>query len=110
MFRALSRAAREIHGRWGCAALIKGGHLPRGKSAADIFFDGRTELLLIAPFARGLATHGTGCTCAAAITAGLALGDDLPHAVQRAKEYITQAIHQSRVAGRHTVLDHFWRR
>ena len=105
----MRRAAREFHERWGCAALIKGGHLPRGKSAVDIFYDGQTELLLTAPFARGLSTHGTGCTYSAAITAFLALGDDLPRAVQRAKDYITQVIHQSRLAGRHTVLNHFWK-
>lgn len=106
----MRRAAREFHERWGCAALIKGGHLPRVKTAPDIFYDGQTELLLTAPFAYGLSTHGTGCTYSAAITSFLALDHDLPHAVQQAKEYITQAIHQSRAVGRHTVLNHFWRK
>ena len=106
----MRQAAREFHERWGCAALIKGGHLPRRRMAIDIFYDGQTELLLTAPFVRGLSTHGTGCTYSAAVTGFLALGDDLPRAVQRAKEYITQAIHQSNAVGPHTVLNHFWKR
>jgi hydroxymethylpyrimidine/phosphomethylpyrimidine kinase len=105
----LRSAAREIHGRFGCAALVKGGHLRNTKEAADIFFDGETELLLTAPFVKGVNTHGTGCTYSAAIAGYLALGDELPKAVTRAKEYISQAIAQSRVAGKHSVLNSFWR-
>jgi hydroxymethylpyrimidine/phosphomethylpyrimidine kinase len=98
-------AAREIHRRFGCAALVKGGHLGGRREAADIFFDGRTELLLTAPFVRGVRTHGTGCVYSAAITAHLAQGLDLPVAVARAKEFITGAIAGSRKAGGHWVLD-----
>jgi hydroxymethylpyrimidine/phosphomethylpyrimidine kinase len=75
----------------------------------DIFYDGRQELLLSAPFIRGVSTHGTGCTYSAAIAGHLARGCALPQAVQRAKEYITQAIAQSRTAGRHSVLNWSWR-
>jgi hydroxymethylpyrimidine/phosphomethylpyrimidine kinase len=97
-------AAREIHARFGCAALVKGGHLPRTRTAADIYYDGETELFLSAPFVRGLTTHGTGCTYSAAITAGLADGLALPEAVTRAKHFITRAIAGSRRMGRHFVL------
>jgi hydroxymethylpyrimidine/phosphomethylpyrimidine kinase len=102
-------AAREIQRRFGCAVLVKGGHLRGLKEAADIFYDGRKELLLTAPFIRGVRTHGTGCTYAATITAWLSRGSKLPLAVQRAKEYVTQAIVQSRKASGHGVLDWFWR-
>jgi hydroxymethylpyrimidine kinase/phosphomethylpyrimidine kinase len=98
-------AAREIQRRFGCAALVKGGHLGGLREAADIFFDGRTELLLTAPFVRGLRTHGTGCVYSAAITAYLAQGFMLAVAVARAKEFITAAIAGSRKAGGHWVLD-----
>jgi hydroxymethylpyrimidine/phosphomethylpyrimidine kinase len=103
----LRMAAREIHARYGCAALVKGGHLPRARTAADLYFDGKTELFLSAPFVRGVPTHGTGCTYSAAITAGLAAGCDLPQAVSRAKHYITRAIAGSRRVGGHFVLGHF---
>jgi hydroxymethylpyrimidine/phosphomethylpyrimidine kinase len=99
-------AARVIRSRYGCAALIKGGHLRGGKEAVDIFFDGRTELLLTAPFVRGVRTHGTGCTYSAAITAWLALGSALPRAVERAKQYVTRAIAGGLTVHGHLVLDH----
>lgn len=104
----LRSAARELHETFGCAALVKGGHL-RGRKAADIFYDGRTELLLTAPFIHGIGTHGTGCTYAAAITANLARGLALPVAVQRAKKHITQSIAHSVKARNHFVLNNFWR-
>ena len=103
----LRAAARKLHQRFGCAALVKGGHLRGLKEAVDIFYDGRQELLLSAPFIRGVSTHGTGCTYSAAIAGHLARGCSLPRAVQRAKEYITQAIAQSRTAAGHSVLN--WR-
>jgi hydroxymethylpyrimidine/phosphomethylpyrimidine kinase len=102
----LRRAARELHKRYGCAALVKGGHLRGGREAADVFFDGRSELLLTAPFVRGVSTHGTGCTYSAAITAYLARGEGLARAVELAKHYITSAIAASQRTGRHSVLNH----
>jgi len=105
----LRAAARQLHRQFDCAALVKGGHLRGLKDAVDIYYDGREELLLRAPFVRGVSTHGTGCTYSAAITALLARGLALSHAVQRAKEYITQAIARSQTAAGHSVLGHFWR-
>jgi hydroxymethylpyrimidine/phosphomethylpyrimidine kinase len=102
----LESAAREIHRRFGCAALVKGGHLRSLPAATDIFFDGRRMLRLVAPFVLGVSTHGTGCTYSAAITAFLARGETLPQAVVAAKRYITRAIQGSYRAGRHTVLQH----
>jgi hydroxymethylpyrimidine/phosphomethylpyrimidine kinase len=103
----LRHAAKTIHDRHGCAALVKGGHLRGGREAADIFFDGRKELRLTAPFIRGVSTHGTGCTYSAAITAFLAHGLPLPDAVVSAKKHITLAIARSRRVGWHSVLNNF---
>jgi hydroxymethylpyrimidine/phosphomethylpyrimidine kinase len=113
---AMREAAREIHSRFGCAALVKGGHLKDSpaatkrrsrevrREAVDIFFDGKTELLLSAPFVKGVSTHGTGCTYSAAICAALALGHDLPGAVKIGKEFVTTAILQSYRIGKHFAL------
>ena len=98
-------AAREIHRRFGCPALVKGGHLRGSKEATDVFYDGRKEALLRAPFVRGVATHGTGCMYSAAIAACLARGSDLPAAVERAKRFVTRAIAGSQRVGRHWVLN-----
>lgn len=104
----LRMAAREIKTRYGCPALVKGGHLRGLTEAADIFYDGKIELLLISPFIKGVSTHGTGCTYAAAIAGYLALGCDLPYAVEMAKHYITQAIAQNVAVSGHRALNHFW--
>ena len=100
----LRAAARKLQRSFGCAALVKGGHLRGLTEAVDIFYDGKQELLLKAPFIRGVSTHGTGCTYSAAVTGYLARGKSLAQAVQLAKEYITQAIAQSRKAAGHSVL------
>ena len=104
---AMREAAREIHSRFGCAALVKGGHLRGVSEAVDIFFDGRTELLLTAPFVKGIRTHGTGCVYSAAICAALARGHSLPQAVQIGKKFVTRAIAESYRVGRHFALGNF---
>jgi hydroxymethylpyrimidine/phosphomethylpyrimidine kinase len=106
----LRDAAREFHARYGCAILLKGGHLPSMKTAADIYFDGLTELLLEAPFVRGISTHGTGCTYSAAIAAWCARGKPLPEAVIAAKEFISNAIAASGRVNKYDVLNSFWSR
>jgi hydroxymethylpyrimidine kinase/phosphomethylpyrimidine kinase len=118
-------AAKTIYARFRCAVLVKGGHLPfienlkrdlskrktiqqfndlTIQQAVDIFFDGKTELLLSAPFVKGVRTHGTGCTYSAAICAALALGHDLPRAVEIGKNFITRAISESYRIGNHFAL------
>ncbi len=100
----MREAARKIHSRYGCAVLVKGGHLKNSRMAIDVFFDGENELLLSAPFVRGVSTHGTGCTYSAAICAALALGHDMPHAVEIGKNFITEAISNSYKIGSHFAL------
>ena len=102
-------AAREIRSRYGCAALVKGGHLRGVREAIDIFYDGKIELLLRAPFVKGISTHGTGCAYSAAIAGYLARGCGLARAVEQAKHYITGAIASNLAANRHAVLNHFRR-
>jgi len=100
----LRKSARQLHAQFGCAVLLKGGHLPRANEALDIFYDGQTELLLRGPFVRGVSTHGTGCTYSAAIAAYCAHGKPLKEAVSLAKRYITRAIRNSARVRAHHVL------
>jgi hydroxymethylpyrimidine/phosphomethylpyrimidine kinase len=100
----MRQAARALHERFGCAALVKGGHLAAGREAIDVFFDGQTELLLSAPRIRGVKTHGTGCAYSAAITAFLVRGEKLEQAVASAKSFVATAIASSERAGGHDVL------
>jgi hydroxymethylpyrimidine/phosphomethylpyrimidine kinase len=101
----MRKTAREIHRRFGCAVLVKGGHLYRSAAAIDIFFDGATEIEFAALRVSGVSTHGTGCTYSAAICAALALGHNLPRAVEIGKEFITASISGSYKIGRHFALE-----
>ncbi|MEO7934165.1 MAG: bifunctional hydroxymethylpyrimidine kinase/phosphomethylpyrimidine kinase [Chthoniobacterales bacterium] len=87
-------AGKALSAEFGTAILMKGGHLPGG-SAVDLLISGNEVWRYEAPFVEGVTTHGTGCTYSAAITAQLALGQELPQAVEVAKSYITSAIRQS---------------
>ncbi|MFE3072746.1 bifunctional hydroxymethylpyrimidine kinase/phosphomethylpyrimidine kinase [Streptomyces sp. NPDC059247] len=91
-------------------ALIKGGHLPTGRDAVDLLTDGTEEHWLRAPRLDNRHTHGTGCTLASAIAAGLARGLAVPEAVRRAKEYVTGAIGAGFALGAGIgPVDHGWR-
>jgi hydroxymethylpyrimidine/phosphomethylpyrimidine kinase len=101
-------AAKRIAGHGAAAVVIKGGHLD-GPESIDLLFHAGTFSELASPRADFDDIHGTGCTFASAIAAGLALGDDVPAAVQRAKRYITGAIEHSYPIGHGArILNHFW--
>jgi len=85
------RAAKLIQGRGAKLVLLKGGHLP-GEKAVDLLFDGKEYSYYESEKVDTENTHGTGCTLAAAITAGLSKGMKVPDAVRVAKDYITRAI------------------
>lgn len=98
-------AAAELHSTFGCAALVKGGHLKLGAEAVDVLFDGKRFTVLKARRIQGVSTHGTGCTYSAAIAAHLARGEKLELAVTAAKKFITRAIATSYFAGKHPALN-----
>jgi hydroxymethylpyrimidine/phosphomethylpyrimidine kinase len=89
--QAMDRAVRALAARYGVSILLKGGHLA-GDHAVDLLFTDGKLIEFAAPFVRDVATHGTGCTYSAAITAGLAGGLSLEAAIGRAKEFVTEAI------------------
>jgi hydroxymethylpyrimidine/phosphomethylpyrimidine kinase len=73
------------------AVLIKGGH-GGGPESVDILVEAETTTRFASPRIATKNTHGTGCTLASAIAAGLAKGLTLGEAVREAKTYITTAI------------------
>jgi hydroxymethylpyrimidine/phosphomethylpyrimidine kinase len=98
-------AARALADRGARAVLVKGGHL--AAAPRDVLLDGGTLHELDGVRVGVASTHGTGCTLSAAITAGLARGDDLPAAVQRAKRYVERALAAAPPLGRGSrPLDH----
>jgi hydroxymethylpyrimidine/phosphomethylpyrimidine kinase len=105
---AMLSAARVIGAmgpRW---VLIKGGHLPG--HPVDLLVSGTSQIRYPAERIESRHTHGTGCTLASAIASWLALGEDMPGAVKRAKEYVTGAIAGGFPLGRGIgPVDHAWR-
>ena len=92
--------------RW---VVLKGGHLMSG-DAIDLLTDGDRMIELAAPRIDTKNTHGTGCTLSAAIATLLPQADDVPAAVRRAKDYLTEAIRASGaldVGSGHGPVDHF---
>jgi hydroxymethylpyrimidine/phosphomethylpyrimidine kinase len=106
--RHLRRAAEAILALGPTWALIKGGHLPG--EPADLLTDGTREFLLTAERHDNRHTHGTGCTLASAIASYLALGEETPEAVRKAKDYVTGAIaHGFPLGAGIGPVDHAWR-
>jgi hydroxymethylpyrimidine/phosphomethylpyrimidine kinase len=106
--KAMLAAARQIASRGPRWVLVKGGHLP-GNPVDLLFGDGQ---VIRFPGHRIASrhTHGTGCTLASAIASHLALGADVPTAVEAAKEYVTGAIDGGFPLGAGIgPVDHGWR-
>jgi hydroxymethylpyrimidine/phosphomethylpyrimidine kinase len=104
---AMREAARRIHDFGPRYVLVKGGHLEG--SPMDLLFDGKNFREYTNDRYDTPHTHGTGCTFASAIAAGLARGLAVEEAVAQAKEYITGAIRQGLPLGRgHGPVHHFY--
>lgn len=73
------------------AVLIKGGH-GTGAEAVDLLLDASGFESFVAPRLATKNTHGTGCTLASAIAAGLAKGLPLREALANAKAYLHAAL------------------
>jgi hydroxymethylpyrimidine/phosphomethylpyrimidine kinase len=91
--QSMEKAARALASKYQVSILLKGGHMA-GSNAIDLLSVGGKITEFAAPFVHGVATHGTGCTYSAAITAGLASGLSLEEAIARAKEFVTTSIAQ----------------
>lgn len=99
-------SARALLGMGPGAVLLKGGHLD-GESCADLLMTADGTEVFRAPRIATRNTHGTGCTLASAIAAGLAQGLPLSPAVARAHAYVQAAIASAPgYGGGHGPLDH----
>jgi hydroxymethylpyrimidine/phosphomethylpyrimidine kinase len=102
---AAARAISSLGPRW---VLVKGGHLPG--NPVDLLFDGRRAIRFAGQRIISRHTHGTGCTLASAIASYLALGAEVPAAVESAKDYVTGAIGGGFPLGAGIgPVDHAWR-
>jgi hydroxymethylpyrimidine/phosphomethylpyrimidine kinase len=101
------RAAGESLLALGCrAVLVKGGHLS-GPTVSDVLVTKAGARVWQSERLSTRHTHGTGCTLASAIAAGLAQGLSVEGAVDRARAYVQHAIASAPGFGRgHGPLDH----
>ena len=102
------KAASAIVSMGAASVVVKGGH--RDGPATDLYYDGSSFREFTAPRIETANTHGTGCTFASAVAAGLAKGLATEDAVGQAKEYVTEAIRRSFAIGQgHGPLNHFYK-
>lgn len=105
----MQAAAQAIHQQGSKAVLVKGGGMAGDLRGVDVWFDGDNPVVLKAETVETTDTHGTGCTLSAAIAANLALGFTGLEAVERAKHYVTQALHHAlRIGKGQGPVGHFY--
>lgn len=104
----LRRAGDRLIALGAQSVLMKGGHIP-GDRVVDLLMTPFAETRYESGRIDTRHTHGTGCTLASACAAGLAQGLSLDAAVQRARDYVLEAIRQAPGLGAgHGPLDHGW--
>lgn len=105
-------AARALGALGPRAVVVKGGHATSdaGGEAVDVVWDGSAIRELRSKWIDTANTHGTGCTFAAAVAAGLARGSAVGEAIEAAKSYVSRAVRAGsgwQLGGGHGPLDHF---
>ncbi|HEX6463273.1 MAG TPA: bifunctional hydroxymethylpyrimidine kinase/phosphomethylpyrimidine kinase [Vicinamibacterales bacterium] len=113
----MREAARRIRKLGPRVVVLKGGHLPPGSDPdipldeiVDVVSSAHADFDVRGPRIESRHTHGTGCTYAAAIAAGLALGQSIEQAVRGARAYVEGAIREAPQLGSgRGPLNHFWR-
>ena len=98
----LKAAAQAIHAM-GCRyVLAKGGHLEG--APVDLLFDGETFTELPGVRVDGPPVHGTGCAFSSALTARIALGDNVLDAARFAKDFVAGLIKSAVKLGKGNLL------
>lgn len=102
------RAADRLLEMGAIAALVKGAHVP-GDVIVDVLATQSGEHFFDGPRIATKATHGTGCTLASGIAAGVARGLVLKDAVALARAYLVEAIRRAPGFGQgNGPVDHGW--
>jgi hydroxymethylpyrimidine/phosphomethylpyrimidine kinase len=87
-------AAEALLAKGARAALVKGGHL-EGEVIVDVLATSNGVRLFTRPRIKTRHTHGTGCTLASAAAALIAQGLPLDKAVEKAGDYLHEAIRRA---------------
>jgi hydroxymethylpyrimidine/phosphomethylpyrimidine kinase len=105
-------AARALGALGPRVVIVKGGHavVDTPDQAVDVVWDGRRTRELRADRVPTRNNHGTGCSFASAIAAGLAHGYEVEAAVEAAKAFVHRAVGGAvswRIGAGHGPIDHF---
>jgi hydroxymethylpyrimidine/phosphomethylpyrimidine kinase len=102
-------AAKVLHELGAKYVIMKGGHAEyQGNEVIDLLFDGEQFIEFRSERIPSKQTHGSGCTFASAVTAGLAKGYSIEEAVQEAKRFISIAIEEPlNIGSGHGPTNHF---
>ena len=104
----LRRAGEALLAMGARAVLMKGGHLD-GPRVIDLLMTPAGETRFESGRIDTRHTHGTGCTLASAVATGLARGQALETAVERAHDFVQNAIrHAPGFGAGHGPLKHNW--
>ncbi len=96
--RQMERAAEALGEKYGCAVLLKGGHLTEaedpetGGLSEDVLYSEGRLTWFRAERISNPNSHGTGCTLSSAIACGLAEDLSLTESIRRAKAYLGEAL------------------
>lgn len=102
------RAAEALLERGAKGALVKGGHVP-GAIIQDVLQTEHGEWIFESPRLETSSTHGTGCTLASGCAALLAQDTAVHEAVERARDYLHEAIKHAPGLGQgHGPVAHNW--
>ena len=93
----MEKAAAVIHAQGPAAVLIKSGS-DQSQGGRDLLFDGEPHWLE-GHWVETPHSHGTGCTLSAAITAGLARGQQLEPAIEAARTYVKRGLGKALAIG-----------
>ena len=94
------------------SVLLKGGHAELDDHSTDLLITKNDVLHFSSQRINTTNTHGTGCTLSAAIASFLAQGQPLPEAINKAKQYLTNAlIHADKldIGKGHGPVHHFYK-
>ena len=103
-------AARRLHDLGPKTVVITGGHFKENDGQViDVIYDGKDLMEHSVSRVKTLASHGTGCTFAAAVAAALALEKPIFESTQLAQRFVAGALTHSNHLGNHcNQLNHFW--
>ncbi len=94
-FEDQQEAAQELAAKYQLACYLKGGHAETDGIHRDVLCQQGSLEILEAPHLDLPQNHGTGCTLAAAITAGLSQEHSILEASRRAHQFVHQALKNS---------------